>query len=320
MMRVANTIKRVNDTSFNQSFFLRSSSQPGSPIIRHFGEIGSNAMPPMVHHRKTYQNQFGLNKIVLNQVCLPLHNETSPICHQVETSSDVGIPVRAKRQFVPSNKKDGSYWLKRCKNNDSARRSRFKRKCMDKILEKKLAVLQSENCRLKLHLKMYKQNSEKHSLTSTDQTVSTRNAFDAYSCFQNGDSFPNRSYPEATNMTMLSHSSEDENDSSQSPFTYDYGKYPNLSGSPLYTSDQEVWRSTGSNQFNDGRNISDYNALDSDRNQDDLMSTENPDEKISSLHSIRNVQRVPHKLRLKKNMCSIFDRCYVSDKKVSSED
>ena len=56
---------------------------------------------------------------------------------------------RARREFVPDEKKDTSYWCKRLKNNDSARRSRVKRKALEKLMESRLLELQKENIELR---------------------------------------------------------------------------------------------------------------------------------------------------------------------------
>ena len=63
---------------------------------------------------------------------------------------------RAKREFVPDNKKDEQYWSKRHKNNISARRSRIKRKTMEKLMEHRMVELEQENIRLKYELKALK--------------------------------------------------------------------------------------------------------------------------------------------------------------------
>nr|KAG5711761.1 hypothetical protein BaRGS_023525 [Batillaria attramentaria] len=63
---------------------------------------------------------------------------------------------RAKREFVPEGKKDASYWNKRIKNNDSARRSRIKRKTMEKLMEHRMVELQQENMELRYELNALK--------------------------------------------------------------------------------------------------------------------------------------------------------------------
>lgn len=59
---------------------------------------------------------------------------------------------RRKREFISDEKKDASYWEKRRKNNEAAKRSREKRRLNDMVLENRVMVLNDENCRLKTEL------------------------------------------------------------------------------------------------------------------------------------------------------------------------
>ncbi|XP_035271755.1 nuclear factor interleukin-3-regulated protein-like [Anguilla anguilla] len=59
---------------------------------------------------------------------------------------------RRKREFMPDEKKDASYWEKRKKNNEAAKRSREKRRVSDYVLEAQLAALSDENMRLRAEL------------------------------------------------------------------------------------------------------------------------------------------------------------------------
>ncbi|CAM9892037.1 unnamed protein product [Lampetra planeri] len=59
---------------------------------------------------------------------------------------------RRKREFTPSEKKDASYWDKRRKNNEAAKRSREKRRLNDLVLETRVLGLLDENARLKTEL------------------------------------------------------------------------------------------------------------------------------------------------------------------------
>ena len=68
--------------------------------------------------------------------------------HRLQTRTSSGHQ-RARREFVPDEKKDTSYWCKRLKNNDSARRSRVKRKALEKLMESRLLELQKENIELR---------------------------------------------------------------------------------------------------------------------------------------------------------------------------
>ncbi|XP_078054908.1 nuclear factor interleukin-3-regulated protein-like [Mustelus asterias] len=59
---------------------------------------------------------------------------------------------RRKREFMPEEKKDASYWEKRRKNNEAAKRSREKRRFNDLVLESKMLALNEENACLRAEL------------------------------------------------------------------------------------------------------------------------------------------------------------------------
>ncbi|XP_051898019.1 uncharacterized protein LOC127584976 [Pristis pectinata] len=59
---------------------------------------------------------------------------------------------RRKREFISDEKKDASYWEKRRKNNEAAKRSREKRRISDMVLENRVLALNEENVRLKSEL------------------------------------------------------------------------------------------------------------------------------------------------------------------------
>ncbi|XP_037621565.1 nuclear factor, interleukin 3 regulated, member 5 [Sebastes umbrosus] len=59
---------------------------------------------------------------------------------------------RRKREFISDEKKDASYWEKRRKNNEAAKRSREKRRLNDMVLENRVMALNEENCRIKTEL------------------------------------------------------------------------------------------------------------------------------------------------------------------------
>ncbi|XP_067270933.1 nuclear factor interleukin-3-regulated protein [Pseudorasbora parva] len=56
---------------------------------------------------------------------------------------------RRKREMTPAEKKDASYWVKRRKNNEAAKRSREKRRLNDFMLEGQLLALSEENAQLR---------------------------------------------------------------------------------------------------------------------------------------------------------------------------
>lgn len=68
------------------------------------------------------------------------------------TKSKPNMNCRRKREFISSEKKDASYWEKRRKNNEAAKRSREKRRLNDMVLENRVIALNDENVRLKAEL------------------------------------------------------------------------------------------------------------------------------------------------------------------------
>lgn len=68
------------------------------------------------------------------------------------TKSKPNMTCRRKREFISDEKKDASYWEKRRKNNEAAKRSREKRRMNDMVLENRVMALNDENVRLKTEL------------------------------------------------------------------------------------------------------------------------------------------------------------------------
>lgn len=64
---------------------------------------------------------------------------------------------RKQREFIPDNKKDESYWDRRRRNNEAAKRSREKRRFNDMILETRVVELSKENHLLKAQLAAIKE-------------------------------------------------------------------------------------------------------------------------------------------------------------------
>ncbi|XP_012673757.2 nuclear factor, interleukin 3 regulated, member 6 [Clupea harengus] len=69
-----------------------------------------------------------------------------------EMSESQALAARRKREFIPQDKKDDSYWDKRKKNNEAAKRSREKRRVNDMVLETRVLALLEENARLRAEL------------------------------------------------------------------------------------------------------------------------------------------------------------------------
>ncbi|XP_059924083.1 uncharacterized protein si:dkey-172o19.2 [Gadus macrocephalus] len=62
------------------------------------------------------------------------------------------VALRRKREMTPAEKKDTSYWDKRQKNNEAARRSREKRRLNDLMMEGELLSLSDENAQLRAEM------------------------------------------------------------------------------------------------------------------------------------------------------------------------
>lgn len=84
-------------------------------------------------------------------------NSVSDFPTGLSNLDESNMPKRAQREFVPDNRKDNAYWSRRFKNNDSARKSRLKRKALEKYMEQKLFDLQKENATLKMELATLRQ-------------------------------------------------------------------------------------------------------------------------------------------------------------------
>lgn len=82
---------------------------------------------------------------------------------------------RKQREFIPDNKKDESYWDRRRRNNEAAKRSREKRRFNDMILEQRVVELSKENHLLKAQLAAIKDkfgiNGE--NVVSVEQVMAT---------------------------------------------------------------------------------------------------------------------------------------------------
>ena len=59
---------------------------------------------------------------------------------------------RKEREFIPDNKKDNCYWVKRHKNNQAAKRSREKRRMNDAAMGQRILELTNENTKIKQEL------------------------------------------------------------------------------------------------------------------------------------------------------------------------
>ncbi|KAM7388403.1 hypothetical protein PAMP_024579 [Pampus punctatissimus] len=81
------------------------------------------------------------------------------LLHIRTCSSHVSPVPRRKREMIPADKKDDTYWDKRRKNNEAAKRSREKRRLNDLMLEGQLLALSEENTQLRAKVLSLQYNS-----------------------------------------------------------------------------------------------------------------------------------------------------------------
>uniref|UniRef100_A0A8C7ZYB4 Nuclear factor, interleukin 3 regulated, member 5 n=1 Tax=Oryzias sinensis TaxID=183150 RepID=A0A8C7ZYB4_9TELE len=135
-------------------------------------------------------------------------------------SSKPTMTSRRKREFISDEKKDASYWEKRRKNNEAAKRSREKRRINDMVLENRVLALNEENVRLKtelLQLKLrfglisaasYMEKSQQISSSAAEGSNSSANGT------PNGSAYLSSSgYSSASQVMLNSDSSETEQSS-----------------------------------------------------------------------------------------------------------
>lgn len=120
---------------------------------------------------------------------------------------------RRKREFISDEKKDASYWEKRRKNNEAAKRSREKRRLNDMVLENRVIALNDENVRLKTELLQLKL---RFGLISTASYVEKSQQIGGCSNTGNGGSassstqYYSSGYSSGSQVMMNSDSSETE--------------------------------------------------------------------------------------------------------------
>lgn len=130
---------------------------------------------------------------------------------------------RRKREFISDEKKDASYWEKRRKNNEAAKRSREKRRLNDMVLENRVMALNEENVRLKTELLQLKLRfglistasyMEKSQQISNSAAVGTgSNGTSANGTSHSNAYLSSSGYSSASQMMMNSDSSETEQSS-----------------------------------------------------------------------------------------------------------
>ncbi|XP_053274619.1 nuclear factor, interleukin 3 regulated, member 5 [Pleuronectes platessa] len=135
--------------------------------------------------------------------------------------SKSSLTSRRKREFISDEKKDASYWEKRRKNNEAAKRSREKRRLNDMVLENRVMALNEENVRLKTELLQLKLRFGLISTASyMEKSQQISNSAANANSGSNGSSTPNSNtylsssgYSSASQVMLNSDSSEPEQSS-----------------------------------------------------------------------------------------------------------
>lgn len=77
------------------------------------------------------------------------------------SNSNMSIPLKKRPLSVPENQKDISYWDKRKKNNDSAKRSREARRTKEEQIAMRVVYLEQENLQLRTEVSLLRSEIEK---------------------------------------------------------------------------------------------------------------------------------------------------------------
>nr|XP_019966374.1 PREDICTED: dentin sialophosphoprotein-like [Paralichthys olivaceus] len=124
------------------------------------------------------------------------------------------MSCRRKREFISDEKKDASYWEKRRKNNEAAKRSREKRRLNDMVLENRVIALNDENVRLKTELLQLKLRfgiiSTASYIEKSQQIGGGSNTGNGGSSSSSSTQYYSSGYSSSSQMIMTSDSSETE--------------------------------------------------------------------------------------------------------------
>lgn len=124
------------------------------------------------------------------------------------------MSCRRKREFISDEKKDASYWEKRRKNNEAAKRSREKRRLNDMVLENRVIALNDENVRLKTELLQLKLRfgliSTASYIEKSQQISGGNNSGNGGSSSSSSAQYYSSGYSSGSQVMMNSDSSETE--------------------------------------------------------------------------------------------------------------
>ena len=128
------------------------------------------------HHPHSHEEDRSPTIAPQSPPCLPSQSSQSPPYHQITTSQDQSRPVNGtptstgtdvgnassrKRSRLPENQKDASYWERRRKNNEAAKRSRDARRAKEDEIAIRAAFLEQENLKLRVEVAALKTETAK---------------------------------------------------------------------------------------------------------------------------------------------------------------
>lgn len=170
------------------------------------------------------KNSMEVDSYSYDNLPSPNPDSSARISRPPKGSNKPSMTSRRKREFISDEKKDASYWEKRRKNNEAAKRSREKRRMNDMVLENRVMALNEENVRLKTELLQLKLRfgliSTASYMEKSQQISNTAAAVNSSSNGSSTNGTPNSNaylsssgYSSASQVMMNSDSSETEQSS-----------------------------------------------------------------------------------------------------------
>lgn len=144
----SNTYKWNNVSNTSAPVDLSVPSSIASSSINSFSSTSSSSSSNVGSHNSSSIPVFGNSNISSGLI-----GSFGATTNQLVTPSSMLMTnSRKQREFIPDSKKDESYWDRRKRNNEAAKRSREKRRISDLVLETRVLELTRENSILKAEL------------------------------------------------------------------------------------------------------------------------------------------------------------------------
>jgi hypothetical protein len=156
----------LNSNSLSSpSSTIADSNSPSHFASGYYNPTGQVAIPS--GHATTQQATHGLSSGLVGghqhvgvPLLPPIINPSSLLLRVNRPGSSGEVPVK-KRRPVPTEVKDNSYWEKRKKNNESAKRSRDMKRTKEEQLSMTVMYLEQENLQLRTEVGLLRAETEK---------------------------------------------------------------------------------------------------------------------------------------------------------------